>query len=117
MIGPLVFFGIAAVLGMVLFWKFKGNKSMGMGLVLTHGMAALAGLAWMIVLGITQSLPMLAYYAIVVFAIATLGGVVLFSRHLRNRRFPNGLVELHALAAVAAFILLLIAALPGTPVS
>ena len=57
-----------------------------------------------VVHGNARLLPMLA---LILFLIAALGGFVLFSYHLRRKPHPKGLIVIHALAAVIAFVLLL----------
>lgn len=47
--------------------------------------------------------------AVVVFAVAALGGVYLASRHLQGRTLPGGVAVVHGAAAAAALVLLAIA--------
>ena len=51
--------------------------------------------------------------AAVLFALAALGGFVLFAMHLMKRSLPRGLIFVHGLAAVVAFVLLLVGLLRG----
>lgn len=79
-----------------------------MWLSLIHGVVAAAGLITLI-LGVVQgSAGLLPIIALILFVIAALGGFVLFSYHLRRKPHPKGLIVTHALAAVIAFVLLLI---------
>jgi hypothetical protein len=47
--------------------------------------------------------------ALIIFIIAALGGFVLFTMHLMKKSLPGGLIFLHGLVAVVAFIILLVA--------
>jgi ABC-type transport system involved in cytochrome c biogenesis permease subunit len=84
------------------------SKDLPMGLSITHGLVAAAALITLI-LGVVQgSAGVLPIIALVLFLIAALGGFVLFSYHLRRKPHPKGLIVTHALAAVIAFVLLVI---------
>jgi hypothetical protein len=104
----LVLFAIAAVGGIVLaLMRFKGKPYPPMALALVHGAVAAAGLVALIA-GVAQGQgPSTARTALVLFIIAALGGFVLFSHHLRKVALPIWLVVVHALVAVAAFVILL----------
>jgi hypothetical protein len=45
------------------------------------------------------------------FAVAAVGGLVLFANHFRGRALPKGLIGVHAAVAVVGFVLLLTALL------
>jgi hypothetical protein len=58
-----------------------------------------------------MSVPSLAILALVLFAAASVGGVVLnLHFHLRGIALPIWLIVVHALAAVVGFVALLLAA-------
>jgi hypothetical protein len=48
--------------------------------------------------------------SLLVFVVAALGGFVMFGRDISQKSIPKWLAVVHALAAVTAFVLLLIAA-------
>jgi hypothetical protein len=106
----LVLFGIAAVGGLVLAGiRFSGQPYPPLALALVHGLFAASGLVALI-LAITQvGAPDLAKVSLVVFLMAAAGGFVLISKHLRKLALPKALVVVHALAALVAFTLLLVA--------
>ena len=107
----LVLFAIAAVGGLVLATiRFRGKPYPPLGLALVHGGAAAAALIALIV-GISQaaSTPNAVTTALVLFLVAAVAGFVLFSNHLRKIALPQGLIVAHALVAVAAFLILLMA--------
>jgi len=106
----LVLFGLAAVGGLVLAGiRFSGQPYPPLALAFVHGLFAASGLVALI-LAITQAgAPDLAKISLLVFLMAAAGGFVLISMHLRRIALPKGLVIVHALAAISAFVLLLIA--------
>jgi hypothetical protein len=53
------------------------------------------------------SVPRASSPALGLFAVAALGGFVLFSFHLRKEQLPTGIIMVHALVAIAAFLILL----------
>ena len=54
-----------------------------------------------------QAWTALVAWALGLFVVAALGGFFLVSYHLRGQRLPSPVVVIHALVAVAAFLLLL----------
>lgn len=103
-----VLFGVAALGGLVLGVSGLRQKGLPMWLSLIHGLVAAAGLVTLII-GIVQGTagPLLIT-SLVIFIIVALGGFVLFSYHLRGKTHPKGLIVIHALAAIIAYVLLLI---------
>jgi len=73
-----------------------------------HGLAAAVGLVLLIIAVTQMPSAGLAGVALVIFLIAALGGFVLFAMHLMRKPLPRGLIFVHGLAAVVAFVLLLI---------
>jgi len=105
----LILFAIAAVGGIVLaLIRFKGKPYPPLGLALVHGAVAAAGLVMLIALVAQHQGTSSATTALVLFLIAALGGFGLFFHHLRKVALPIWLVVVHALVAVAAFLILLL---------
>ncbi|OGU66306.1 MAG: hypothetical protein A2X62_12305 [Stygiobacter sp. GWC2_38_9] len=103
-----LFFSAAAIGGIILAVKTFKNKPLPMPLSLIHGGLATAGLI-MLIFGIAATAePGNALIALIIFAVAALGGFALFSFHLRKKDSPKALVLIHGGAAVLAFMLLLI---------
>jgi hypothetical protein len=103
-----ILFAVAALGGLVLGVLGLRQRDLPMWLSIIHGVVAAAGLISLI-LGVVQgSAGLLPIIALVLFLIAALGGFILFSYHLRKKQHPKGLIVIHALAAVIAFVLLLI---------
>lgn len=105
----LILFAVAAVGGIVLaLIRFKGKPYPPMGLALVHGAVAAAGLVMLIALVAQHQGTSSATTALVLFIVAALGGFALFFHHIRKVALPVWLVVVHALVAVAAFLLLLL---------
>lgn len=108
MTAPLVLFAIAAAGGSFLAYLRFNNKPLPMSVALLHGLLAVSGLIALgsVVLG--GGAPDLARIALGLFVAAALGGITLFSFHLRAKPLPLGIVAVHGLVAVVAFIVLLV---------
>jgi len=85
------------------------NKNAPIPLALLHGLLAAVGLILLIIAVVQMSSAGLVGVALAIFIIAALGGLVLFAIHLRKRPLPNGLIVIHGLVAVIAFIVLVVA--------
>ena len=104
-----VLFGVAALGGLVLaVMRFRGRELPPLGLALVHGLVAASGLVLLIVAVAGGPAGKLALIALVGFLIAALGGFGIFSFHLRKKALPIPLIAVHALVAVAAFVILLV---------
>jgi hypothetical protein len=103
-----VLFALAALGGIVLAVLHLKTKGAPIPLALVHGVLAAAGLV-LLIIGVTQMASAgTAGVALAIFVIAALGGFVLFSMHLLKKRLPPGLIVVHGLVAVVAFVVLLI---------
>ncbi len=79
-------------------------------LAMGHGLLAAAGLTLLIHAAVTTGLPVLAQASLGLFVIAALGGAFINLRyHARQLPLPNALIVGHALLAVLAFVVLLVA--------
>ncbi len=115
MVIALVLFGLAALGGLYMAAvRFRGAERPPTAIALVHGAAAAAGLIALIVAVVGATVPGLARTALVVFIVAALGGFFLFAQHLQKKALPINVMVVHALVAVAGFVLLLVAALHGT---
>lgn len=105
----LVLFAVAAVGGIVLaLIRFKGKPYPPLALALVHGAVAAAGLVTLIALVAQSKGTSSASTALILFVIAALGGFGLFFHHIRKVALPIWLVVVHALVAVAGFLILLL---------
>jgi hypothetical protein len=104
---PIVLFALAALGGGVLaVMRLRGRPTLPLGLAVVHGLLAAAGLIALIVAVVGRGLA--AQTSLVLFIVAALGGSVLFAFQLRGKPLPVGLVLVHGLLAIVAFVLLLV---------
>ena len=105
---PLIFFGIAAIGGVIMVSMKVQKKAIPLAYAIAHGILAAIGLVILIVNVAANTGIVLMNASLVLFLIAALGGFTLFSYQLRNKPFPNMLIGTHAVVAVIGFILLLV---------
>ena len=104
----LVLFGLAATGGLLLAYLRFSEKPIPLQLALGHGAIAAAGLVALLLAVTGSGAPSQARIALIMFVVAALGGFGLFSFHLRKKALPIGVVVVHGLVAVAAFVVLLL---------
>ena len=109
----IILFALAACGGLLLAYLRISNKPLPTPLALVHGAAAAAGLVALLLAVLGGAATSEARIALGVFVAAALGGFALFSFHVRKQPLPIPLVVVHGLAAVVAFVLLLMAATKG----
>jgi hypothetical protein len=108
----LTLFALAAVGGLVLaLQRFSGKPQPSLPLALAHGAGAAGGLVALLVFVSGGGSPGAVKVGLVLLLIAALGGLFLFSKHLRKMALPIPVVVVHALVAVAGFVTLLVSAL------
>ncbi len=105
----IVLFAIAAVIGVTMIIPFVSGKPVSKVSAVFHGLFAATALVLLIIFAVNSTISPTA--SIIIFVIAALGGFVLFTSDLKNKRVPSGVAFIHAGAAVIAFILLLVFAL------
>ena len=81
-------FAVAAVGGLTLAVLHFKKKSLPLPLALLHGLLGASGLVVLLVAILQGGTPAKAAYAIILFAVAAIGGFYLFSFHLRKKAFP-----------------------------
>src|SRR5262245_65029419 len=89
---------------------FKGRTPPSPALAVLHGLLVVSG--FLVLLVAVMRLGFGGAYAVAValFALVALGGIYLVSHHLRQRPLPNGVILVHGIGAVVAFLILLTAA-------
>lgn len=104
-------FAIAAVGGVVMAAiRWMGNRNPPTWLAMLHGLLAGAGLTLLIYAALTVGLPSLALASLALFVLAAVGGAILnLVYHWNRRPLPSGLMIGHAVLAVVAFGILLVA--------
>lgn len=110
-----ILFGLAALGGVVMaMMRFSGRDYPPMWLALIHGAAAAAGLVGLILVVVGGAVAGSVKLALVLFIAAALLGFWLFSYHLKSRPLPIPTMVVHAIVAVVAFVILLVAILGRT---
>ncbi|UGQ48572.1 hypothetical protein [Massilia endophytica] len=91
--------------------RFGGKPAPPSWLAMLHGLLAAAGLTLLAYACATMAVPGFAWWALLLFLAAAVGGVVLnFHFHLKQIPLPIWLVLVHAVVAVLAFVCLALAA-------
>lgn len=91
--------------------RFSRKHNPPAWLAMLHGLLAASGLTLLAYAVCTMTVPPMATLALVLFLLAAAGGAVMsLAYKWRQRLLPTWLVVVHALAAVTAFVLLLLAA-------
>ena len=105
-----VLLAIAAVGGLVMAGiRFSSDRQPPTALAMLHGFLAGAAITLLLYAAATVGLPKMALWALVLFVIAAGGGVILnLNYHWKQRPLPKWLIIVHASAAVAGFLLLLV---------
>jgi len=104
----IVLFALAAVMGLTvaiaILTKKPGTPKVA---VYAHGLFAATALVLLIIFTMNNpgNSPKIS---LILFLIAAAGGFILFYNDIKKKPGPVGLVVVHALAAVTAFVLLLI---------
>lgn len=108
----IVLFAIAAVWGIYLAASILGAKKLIQQIVLGHGVVAAVGLVLFIIASVMGGFTLLNGLSILLFVIAALVGAAMF---LGQTGPTTQFIGLHAVLAVAAFVLLLIYAFAAKP--
>jgi hypothetical protein len=110
---PIALFAFAAVGGVVLAVPALSGRKPSLPIAAIHGLVAAAGLVCLLTFAVRADASSGTRIALGLLVTAALGGFVLLAQHLRDRPLPRGLVVIHALAAVAGFMVLGWGALSG----
>ena len=106
-----ILLAVAAAGGLVMAGiRFLADRSPPAALAMLHGFLAAAAITLLLYAAATVGLPRLALVALVLFLAAAGGGAILnLNYHSKQLPLPKWLVLVHAGAAVAGFVLLLVA--------
>jgi hypothetical protein len=86
--------------------RFSGADRPPSWIAMAHGLLAGSGLTLLLYAAFTAGIPSLAWIGIVLLAAAALGGAYLnLAFHARLLAIPKNIVVLHALLALAGFLL------------
>ena len=108
-----VLFLLAALGGLAMAGiRFSGNRNPPVWLAMGHGGLAVAGVALLAYAVLAASAGATAMWSLILFLVAAAGGTVLFlSYEWKRELLPVWLVLVHAVVAVAGFLLLVVAVL------
>ena len=106
-----ILLAVAAVGGLVMAgMRFASDRQPPAALAMLHGFLAAAALTLLLFAAATVGLPQMALGALVLFILAAGGGAILnLKYHWKQLPLPKWLVIVHAIAAVAGFLMLLAA--------
>ena len=91
--------------------RFSGQRNPPVWLAMAHGGLAVAGVALLAFAVFFTEVAPLAVWSLVLFLVAAAGGTVLFlSYEWKRELLPTWLVLVHAVVAVIAFLMLVVAA-------
>lgn len=111
MLVSIILFAVAALGGAFLgVTRVRDNKNPPMAIALVHGAVAAAALVTLVIYVIGANYPTLPTLSAAVFILAALGGFIALSSHVRGKLIGTSLVAVHALAAIAGFVLLVASA-------
>jgi hypothetical protein len=105
----IVLFAVAALLGIGVAVALLQKKETSKPIALAHGAFGAGGLVLLSFYTVQNPHKFLTA-AIVLLIVAALGGVVLFANDLRRKPGPVFLILVHALAALAAVVLVVLVA-------
>jgi hypothetical protein len=102
-------FACAAVAGVILAALHFAGKKLPMALALLHGLFAVAAVIVLIMAVMKLATAGLLGIALIIFALAALGGLGLFlGFYLPRKKLPSAGVVLHGLLAVSGFVIVLV---------
>lgn len=103
----LIFFALAALLGLFLLTRILRNKETPKGISMIHGLLASTGLILLIIYSACNNRQDLFVF-VAVFVGAALGGLILIYRDIKGKTIPKPLALLHGALAVSAFLTMII---------
>lgn len=112
LIAAIILFIIALLLGLIILTAVLQDRPSNKTAVYLHGITVgVALLCVIIYMFIVESSPLLIS-SLILFILAALGGLTLFTIDIKNRPIPKMLAVLHPVIAVAGLVVLIIYVLP-----
>lgn len=102
----IIVFALSAVLGLTILVKWLTKKEASKAVIYSHGATAAAALVALIVYA-AKNPEHFPKASIILFVLAALGGFYMFINDLRGKFSPMAVAFVHALLAVAGFVMLL----------
>ncbi len=102
-----VLIALGAVIGLTMAVQhFKGRTPPAPALAILHGVLAGSGVIVLLLYLWETGFGGALGVAFLLFVVAALGGLYLVSHHMRQKPLPNGVIVIHGLVAVIAFLVL-----------
>ena len=102
LIAAIILFIIAAIFGLIVLTAILKDKPTPKAAVITHGPIAAIALIIVIIYAVMGHMHPLLITSIVLFVLAALGGLTLFTIDMRKKPIPKLLAVLHPILAVIA---------------
>ena len=105
-----ILIAIGAVFGLYTAVQHFRGRTPPRGIVAAgHGLIAVSGVILLLLGAREVDMPRPLGWALGLFGLAALGGLYLAVHHMDQKRLPNGVIVVHALVAVVAFLITLTA--------
>src|SRR5688572_6269173 len=106
--GSIAFFVLAAMLGVYMVTFLFRDREIPKGIAFIHGPLAIVGLVLLLVYAFESQKEDDHLISIILFVVAAIGGFIMLGRDLLRKPVPKWLAVVHALAAVAALVLIIV---------
>ena len=103
-----ILFAVAALGGATLAYLHFNQKERPWALTIVHGLLAATGLVLLLIAFFGAETAGMLTVSLVLFVVAALGGFFLIAQRLRGTTLPSPVVLIHGVAALAAFVALLL---------
>jgi hypothetical protein len=101
---------LGAVIGLYMAVQHFRGRTPPRGMVAaTHGLLAVSGVVVLLLAARESGLRGAGEWALWLFGIAALGGLYLATQHMDQKRLSSGVIVIHALVAITAFLITLTA--------
>lgn len=101
-------FALAAVMGVTMAIRHFGGRDLPLPLPLSHGLFAGAGFALLGYVLMTQPVSSMVWLVFGLFAMAAVGGGMLFRSYWRRTPLSSGMIIIHAMVAGMGLLFLLV---------
>jgi hypothetical protein len=105
-----ILIALGAAIGLYMAVQHFRGRTPPRGMVAaTHGLLAVSGVIVLLIASRESGLRGAGPWALWLFGIAALGGLYLATQHMDQKRLSSGIIVVHAVIAVAAFLITLTA--------